>query len=277
MESIFAGIVLYNPNLDVLKKNIEAIKNQVQRVILVDNHSDNCLEIQSLIKNYDCCFYLVLDHNYGIAKALNSICEYANQNGAKWVLTLDQDSECLKNLIDMYLPYTSQHDIGQITSLYMDRNFPDELSGNKYNGVEEIEWCITSAALVNISAWKDVSGFDDNLFIDVVDLDICLSMREKGYKILEVGQIGFIHEIGQGKEIEFWRVRIKTWNHSPIRRYYNVRNNIIVAKKHNISLIRTMLGVIKHIFIIFIFEGDKKSKLISSWKGIVAGLRYKVN
>ena len=273
MDSIFAGIVLYNPNVDVLKKNIEAIINQVQRVILVDNHSNNGLEIQNLIKNYD-CYYVGLNQNFGIAYALNIICEYAVESGAKWILTLDQDSECLKNLIEMYLPYTN---VGQITSLYMDRNFPDELSGNKFQGVKEIEWCITSAALVNLSAWKDVKGFDNNLFIDVVDLDICLSMREKGYKIFEIGQVGFIHEIGQGKKIEFWEAKIKIWNHSPIRRYYNVRNNIIVAKKHGKSLIRTMFGIVKHIFIIFVFENDKKNKLISAWKGIVAGVCYKVN
>ena len=39
-----AGIVLYNPDLGRLKENIESICKQVDKVILIDNGSDNiCL------------------------------------------------------------------------------------------------------------------------------------------------------------------------------------------------------------------------------------------
>ena len=118
-----------------------------------------------------------------------------------------------------------------------------------------------------------MGGFDEKLFIDQVDYDICLSMREKGYKIYEVGFIGFLHEIGEGKKKEFGKFQIKTWNHSPIRRYYGVRNAIWVAKKHNeLNTIRALLGALKHIFIIFIFEENKWKKLKAGLRGLKDGI-----
>lgn len=39
MEAIFAGIVLFNPEISRLKENITHILGQVDRLILVDNGS----------------------------------------------------------------------------------------------------------------------------------------------------------------------------------------------------------------------------------------------
>ena len=43
---IAAGIVLYNPDIDRLKKNLEVIESQVEKVFLVDNHSNNLEEVK---------------------------------------------------------------------------------------------------------------------------------------------------------------------------------------------------------------------------------------
>ena len=41
VKKICAGIVLYNPEIDLLKKNIEAIADQVDCIYLFDNGSKN--------------------------------------------------------------------------------------------------------------------------------------------------------------------------------------------------------------------------------------------
>lgn len=89
-----AGIVLYNPDLGRLKENIESICKQVDKVILIDNGSDNIREIEDLIKEYLNCILLKNGENMGIAYALNQILKYAYENDVKWFLTLDQDSVC---------------------------------------------------------------------------------------------------------------------------------------------------------------------------------------
>ena len=53
MEAIFAGIVLFNPEISRLKENITHILGQVDRLILVDNGSSNKEEIQSEVLAVD--------------------------------------------------------------------------------------------------------------------------------------------------------------------------------------------------------------------------------
>ena len=73
MEAIFAGIVLFNPEISRLKENITHILGQVDRLILVDNGSNNKEEVQSGIQNFntDKILYIDLHKNKGIAAALN--------------------------------------------------------------------------------------------------------------------------------------------------------------------------------------------------------------
>ena len=50
---ISASIVTFNPDIDRLKENLDAISSQVHAVYLVDNGSENADEIASLVKGYD--------------------------------------------------------------------------------------------------------------------------------------------------------------------------------------------------------------------------------
>ena len=53
MNNICAGIVLYNPDIDKLTKNINSIINQVSVVLLQDNGSSNIKEIEKLINQWE--------------------------------------------------------------------------------------------------------------------------------------------------------------------------------------------------------------------------------
>ena len=232
MEKIFAGIVLYNPDIERLKENVDNIINQVSRVILVNNGSENTEEIEQYLDGLEKqkIIYKNLNKNKGIAAALNVIVNKCIDYNVNWVMTLDQDTVCNKDIVQKYRKYLKMDNVGQLTCEYIDRNFKNEDEKNKY-GIRKISWCITSAALLNINAWKKVGGFDERLFIDEVDYDICLSMREKGYFIYQIDFIGFVHELGEGKSKKIGNKIIKTWNHSAFRRYYSTRNAMIVARK----------------------------------------------
>lgn len=272
---INAGIVVYNPNLVRLDENISHIIKQVHSLIIVNNASKNTTEIEALVEKYPTCKYIYLKENKGVAFALNIIVKECLKENIEYVITLDQDSVCCDNLVENYKKYLDLPKLGQLCCLYKDRNFIED-NLPQYDGVKEVNWCITSASLLNNNVWKEVGGFDENLFIDQVDYDICLSMGEKGYKIYQAGFIGFLHEIGEGKKIKVGKFEIKTWNHSPIRRYYGVRNAILVGRKHEeLNNIRVILGAVKHIFLIFIFEGDKWNKLKAGLKGLKEGIFIK--
>lgn len=153
---ILCGIVTYNPNIKRLKENIDNIFFQVEDVCIVDNGSRNIDEIENLIKKYKNISLLKLNVNFGIAYALKKIMEYGNNNNYDWVLTLDQDSVANSNLISTYMKYIDIENLGMLTCNIVDRNFVENNKSSKE--YEDVRQCITSGALMNTTAYKDVVG-----------------------------------------------------------------------------------------------------------------------
>ena len=166
-----AGIVLYNPDIKRLEENISAIAPQVSELILIDNGSKNIDEIAELTAKYDNITYVRNDDNYGIAKALNQIIDKADELGEEWVLTLDQDTVCEPDIIETYDRFAkrAKDNIGIITSKYKDRSV--EVDFGMTQEYEKVSFCITSGAFNNVKCIKAVGGFDEKLFIDMVDYD----------------------------------------------------------------------------------------------------------
>ena len=108
-ERICAGIVTYNPELSRLRENVGAIvRNGISHIVIADNASGNYDEIRRAFADADICF-IANRENTGIAYALNQILETAERRfGSEWVLTLDQDSVAADELIDRYLPWSSE-------------------------------------------------------------------------------------------------------------------------------------------------------------------------
>lgn len=268
---IFAGIVLYNPDIERLSNNLADIVNQVNKIILVDNASNNSCEIDSLLKEYSNCVLIKNDFNMGIAKALNQIMIFAKSNKCTWALTLDQDSVCEQNLIKTYQTYLNAPNIGMITCLFKDRNF-DNVIDQSDQVFEHVNFCITSGCLLNVNVWNIIGGFDEQMFIDRVDNDICLSIIEHNYKILRVNKIGLLHEVGRGRNIQILGKTYAIYNHSPFRRYYICRNSIYLVRKHkSVKLLYTALNTLFHILLVFLYEDEKRKKLCSGLKGFIDG------
>lgn len=206
-KKICAGIVLYNPDLKRLMDNIDNIVAQVDKVFLVDNGSVNIKQVKQLHEYSEKVSLICNARNMGIAMALNQLANEAKGQGYTWILTLDQDSVCQPKLIDTYEKYIGMPNVGILTCNIIDRNFGVE-SYTKKAEYEECNFCITSGALLNINAWEKVGGFDNKMFIDKVDYDLCLSMRERGIKIVRVNYNGLLHEIGHAKKINIGKIHL---------------------------------------------------------------------
>ena len=73
--------------------------------------------------------------------------------------------------------------MGSLCPQCVDRNFKSELNNED---VIEVDKCITSASLVPVSAWNDVGGFNEELFIDFVDHDFCAKLKEHGLSLIHI-------------------------------------------------------------------------------------------
>ncbi|MGT2979230.1 glycosyltransferase family 2 protein [Streptococcus alactolyticus] len=270
---ISAGIVLFNPDIKRLKENIDAVIIQCTHLYLVDNGSGNVDEVKGLLNQYNQSKISILwnRENQGIAKALNQLTSAAQKEGFDWILTLDQDSVVPSNIVGEFEKYINNSSVGILCPIICDRNKDEEIKINE--DCTEIDECITSGSLLNIKAWSEIGGFDERMFIDGVDFDICYRLRQRGYKIYCIHSVVLLHELGhiEYHRFLFWKVLVK--NHSVFRKYYIARNIIYVAKKRKSVLlaIKGILQEVKLLGIVLLYETDKKSKSISIIKGIRDG------
>ena len=277
MIDVCAGIVLFNPEIKRLEENLRAISNQVDEVLMVDNSSSNISEILLLVQRLgrEHIKLYRFQENRGIACALNELCRSAAEKGYHWIVTLDQDSVCPYNLVKRFAKYVSREDIAIICPSIKDRNL---IKGElKTEGIEEVDHCITSGSMLSIEKWKAIGGFDESMFIDGVDFDICNRLKKKGNVILKVNDVVILHELGNSelRKFLFWNVVVK--NHSAFRKFYIARNTIYLARKNGMSNAKAFLQILKQILICILYEEDKAEKCKRIIDGALEGMRCKVN
>lgn len=264
---IVAGIVLYNPEEERLKENIDAIITQVEGIILVDNGSSNINFVRELSKSQEKITLIENCDNKGIAAALNQIVNKAKEIDCKWVLTLDQDSVCPENIIEEYSKYISKEKVAMISACVVDRNVG--VHEEEETDITKVKRCITSATLNKVEALCQVGLFDERLFIDYVDYDMCTRLRMKGYKIIRANKVKLLHEVGKSRKVKFLGRPFVVYNHSPIRKYYYTRNVLYYMKKYrnHIDYKKEKKDFILHTLLVVLYEKNKIKNVKSIFKG----------
>ena len=266
---ILCGIVLYNPEVDRLKRNIDSVIKQVDYVLIVDNCSNNKMEIKNTLDFFEeKVQYIRYEKNLGIAAALNTIIDYAKNNSYKWVLTMDQDSIANENMVGTMLKYSSIESIGILCPLNIDKN--GYSADGETCGIKDMEWCITSGSLININECSKNCSFDEKMFIDLVDYDYSLQVKKQGLRIVRIYDAILYHRLGDLKTISFFNKKMEITNHSALRRYYYVRNIYYLFKKYNFNSKERRKWKKKILSIklkILLFEKNKFSKLKMIHKG----------
>lgn len=265
VSKIVAGIITYNPDISRLRENVETIYSQVDSLIVVDNGSSNCNDIQNLLESKPNVCYVFNSDNLGVAKALNIMAEKAIEMNADWLLTLDQDSVVAKNMMEEYAKYTTDTMVGIITCRYIDKNTED-ISHFAPQDNSIIPRCITSGTYMNLNVWKQLGGFYEPLFIDQVDFDYCYTLREKGFKILRVGNTYLLHEIGKSKRVYLSGNYHIAFNHSPLRYYYMIRNMLVVAKRHRMYR-HYIHAIVRRVTIVNKYEDNRWKKNLMMLRG----------
>jgi rhamnosyltransferase len=291
---VCAGIVLYNPEVNLLKKNVEALYPQVEKMVLYNNGSSNFREIKDTFSVYNNVEIIDGKENKGIAFALNQILYWAEKNGYRWVLTMDQDSVCANNMIAEYAKYVNDDQVALI-SPYVLNNGKTTLSElkamdlPKVTQIDDPVKCITSACLTNVEVAKKLGSFNEKLFIDCVDIDLNCRVLEAGYKILRVNTTYLIQQMGESKPITLFEKLEKITNkdlfrrakavavYSDLRLYYHSRNSRYIRKTYKNHGNQTTAWFIFLYYVYFsLFYPSDRSRL-KMWKAMIKGFcDYKV-
>lgn len=279
-------IVTFNPNIERLLANIKSISNQIDDVVIVDNNSNDIDNISQLSINFNLRL-LKLSQNFGIATAQNIGIKYLQKLKFDWVLTLDQDSILPGDTISKFQKSRAikKEDTGIIAGQNNDLSWTsaqrDARIKSKTGEIIRTR-AISSGNLVRISAWSRVNGFDETLFIDQVDFDFDTKLILVGYKIWQINEIIFIHEIGNtinkprlSKLLLVPKTQL-TNEHPPFREYYINRNTIIYSKRYpSVRGFKYQLLVnIVNLRKIFLYDNYRFKSFKSAIRGIIDGMQY---
>lgn len=271
-EKTIAGIVTFNPDMQILESSINTIISQVARVIIVDNDSMNFNSIADIAKKRTNIIIIKNEYNKGIAAALNQIGQYAYDNQFDAFLTLDQDSISDPNLISKMLPWLNDDSVA--FTCPVKNCFNDFISSDT---ISNVTITFSSGCLIKTDIWKKVGGFWEYLFIDEVDHEFCYLLRKNGYKMLQINSTFIEHTVGTPTYVSFFGIRLELLNHNAFRKYYIARNDIIMAftyPEERIPYVHRYLRIMELVAKTIIGENDKLSKLRAITRGTVDGLLW---
>jgi rhamnosyltransferase len=245
-------VIWYNPkNLgdNVAVQNILSYSKYFEKVIIVDNSNNNNRQLADKIIN---SYYIPNFENLGIAKALNQGCVAAMATGYTWVMTMDQDSSWETDNLTAYLDTvkslheTDSHivsfapetvSIKNIHSVLGDvkrsvlntiKKQGSESSCKQNNEYEYVDRVISSGNILELAAWKAAGAFNELLFINDVDYELCYRCKNNGYKIVKILTCKMNHVDGQPQKTFFPHAT----SYHKERIYYLVRNKFYILAAH---------------------------------------------
>lgn len=268
--------VAYNPPTSLL----DNLQVDYYPHMVVDNSEQETIWLKNYCAEHN-HVYQWLGDNLGIAKALNVGAEYAIENGFDYIVTMDQDSRLinllLKQLSDYIANYTSKNNV----AIFSPRHINEGVDLHQIKAeVTNDFYAMSSGNFLNLSIWKQIGKFNEQLFIDMVDVEYYVRALIAGYQVLTVQRITMLHHMGHNSHIRWvGKYGFDVWNHSKIRKYYQARNFWYVYNKYHQKLpqlifIKKMIR--KMPISIFLFEKDKLSKLYYYLRGYIDYLRGKL-
>lgn len=268
-QKILAVVVVYKPDILLLRKNIDAIIDQVDKVLLWNNSPESFSERLIIGVSYK-VFTITKGENIGISKALNNAWQYAKENRYDYLLTMDQDSVWV-NFSGFLEKVFSCSDSNNI--------FGPEYSLIDSNAIREDEYRITSGMLIPIQLLDIIGGYREDFIVDGIDVELCYRARKYGYKVYYVSGSTLIHQAGNHVECHFMGVKYYSDGYSPFRIYGIIRNHLIIFKEYDVSMhqMSRIIGCyyLKMPIKILFGEDNKREKLAAFYKGLLDGIKYK--
>ncbi len=282
MNDVCAVVVTFHPDGDVLE-NLATVRPQVSSLVVVDNGS-NPAELAPLRAAAVALAFELIENgdNLGIATALNIGVLRAKALGFGWVLLFDQDSRVTPGFVTAMMHGFSTSSFGDKLAIlnprYIDSRFRTDLEQHRHLATGELESATTSGSLSPMWLYDKVGLFTDELFIDGVDYDFSLRVREFGYVCATCTEAFLLHAPGTPTpRTLFGRFHFKTSNYSAIRRYYQERNKLWNIRRHGRRFpeffANQMFISVKDLTRVLLAEEDPWTKAKFFLRGWIDGLR----
>ena len=275
---------------------IESILNSTYsnfKIILVDNESDN-----KKVKNFKYRNQIEIiqnKKNEGFSKANNIGIDYALKNNYDYTLLINNDTIVEKNLIEVLLKTAQAKSFLVVQPLILNYNGKEiwnaggrinyffgnfitrKKLGNSLNSSHELtEWFTGCCCLFKTKIFKDIGKLDERFFAYYEDVDFSLRLKKYGYKIGFTSKTQIYHH----ESFSSISNNSKGGKLRPYIHYLNIRNHILILKKHS-DLFNSFGTRIYQIFkiisysIYFIFR-LRFIKLNMVYKGLLDSYKIKI-
>ncbi len=235
MKKIYTILVAYNPKEDELINAIKRLKTQTDMIVVCNNSDYDVSFEDDKVKVFN------FGENLGIAKAQSIGMNWAFDNGADFILQMDQDSEpdknLVENLVNCYDELTDKgYDIGLVGPQDYDKETQKINKGRISKGtyIEDTNYVfmnqtLSSGSLIPKKTYEKIGGMEDDLFIDAVDEEYCWRIIAANMKVVKNNDALLAHKIGEGEQNIIGSINLVI--SSPIRYYYQFRNVLLLSTR----------------------------------------------
>lgn len=280
-ESVAAVVVTYEPGVGFLR-NVSALRQQLHRLIVVDNGSA-AKKVEELRAAAQRMAFDLIENgsNLGIAAALNRGVERALTLGAGWIFLFDQDS-CVtpgfaEAMVQAYIASPWGDRLKILTPQYRAAETGAVLPAIRAKQGIAVAW--TSGSLLRAETLRGFGPFREELFIDEVDHEYSLRLRQSGMVLDQTPAATLLHALGSPTEHTLFGKKFCSTNYSPVRRYYQERNKVWMARHFGRSfpgfILRRFRMSATDFAKILIFEENRWRKARFFLRGWIDGLRGK--
>jgi rhamnosyltransferase len=250
MTATAGVIVTFYPDAD-LDHRVQAIAREVDRLLVVDNSADASVtvKLRETVALYGGSL-VAMPTNVGLGRALNYAFSQVAADGYEWAVAFDQDSTPQAGFTAALHKAAAAHSGAAVVGAnWFDEARPGTPSRHLHAGVfplffrrgpaeqdlSDITCVITSGTLFDLRVWRTLGGFDERLFLDLVDTEYCLRARRADYQITVAAAARMTHRRGSKQPV---RLLGRTWWPAfmpPSRLYYLFRNRVRVTARHGRS------------------------------------------
>ncbi len=295
-NSTVAVIIVNWKKYDITSSCIESILNSTNsnfKIILVDNESDNKKLKKFKYRNE--IEIIQNNKNEGFSKANNIGIDYALKNNYDYTILINNDTIVEKNLIEVLLKTAQAKNFSVVQPLILNYNGKEiwnaggrinyffgnfitrkKLASSLNSSHELTEWLTGCCCLFKTKIFKDIGKLDERFFAYYEDVDFSLRLKKYGYKIGFTSKTQIYHY----ESFSSISNNSKGGKLSPYVHYLNIRNHILILKKHS-DLFNSFGTRVYQIFkiisysIYFIFR-LRFIKLNMVYKGLLDSYKIKV-
>lgn len=287
MNSKFlALIVTFNPDLERLNQCVSSIANQVDKILIVDNGSKNQNSISKFLTKFENIIFFKKETNKGLSKNYNEGIQFARENNYDFLLILDQDTICEKNLIEEVSKHSNdEYAVFVPFKQHRNKDYQQHLyrisSEDRHHGnAEVVRTAINSGTCINLHTLPPNFQFNEKLFVDCIDWDFYLRLQSAGFKTLRVNTTRIFVEIGNTTKHKFFSYTWFAKNYSPKRLKISARDFVVFIKsnyKIGWQNLKPHIIYMLWTYWMIMFEKNRLKKYFEVLQGLFLGIFSKVH